>query len=114
MKTVTHQSATLVAEVVSDGNGSVSECGFVYSTSPNPGLTNNKVVCGTSHSLSGRAESLLPNTTYYVRAYATNEKGTGFSKEISFTTEKEKSEDEGITKDDFGEDDNLDDDIKSS
>ena len=89
VKTVTHRSATFSAEVLSEGNGTVSECGFVYSINPNPGLTNHKVVCGASLNLSGRAESLLPNTTYYVRAYATNEKGTTFSDDLSFTTNEE-------------------------
>lgn len=89
VKTVTHRSATFSAEVLSVGNGTVSESGFVYSINPNPGLTNHKVVCGASLNLSGRAESLLPNTTYYVRAYATNEKGTTFSDDLSFTTNEE-------------------------
>ena len=89
VKTVTHRSATFSAEVLSVGNGTVSESGFVYSINPNPGLTNHKVVCGASLNLSGRAESLLPNTTYYVRAYATNEKGTTFSDDLSFTTNED-------------------------
>jgi uncharacterized protein (TIGR02145 family) len=29
---------------------------------------------------------LVPNTTYYVRAYATNSAGTGYGNEVSFTT----------------------------
>ena len=89
VKTVTHRSATLTAEVLSEGNGNISESGFVFSINPNPGLTNHKVSCGTSLSLSGRAESLLPNTTYYIRAFATNEKGTAFGEESSFTTKEE-------------------------
>lgn len=89
VKTVTHRSATLAAEVLSEGNGNISESGFVFSINPNPGLTNHKVSCGTSLSLSGRAESLLPNTTYYIRAFATNEKGTAFGEESSFTTKEE-------------------------
>lgn len=89
VKTVTHRSATFSAEVLSVGNGTVSESGFVYSINPNPGLTNHKVVCGASIDMSSRVNSLSPKTTYYVRAYATNEKGTGFSEEFSFTTEEE-------------------------
>lgn len=89
VKSVTHRSAILTADVLSEGNGTVSESGFVYSINPNPGLTNHKVSCGSSLSLSGRAESLLPNTTYYIRAFATNEKGTAFGEESSFTTKEE-------------------------
>ena len=47
------------------------------------------MVCGASIDMSSRVNSLSPKTTYYVRAYATNEKGTGFSEEFSFTTEEE-------------------------
>ena len=37
----------------------------------------------------GVLDHLAPNTTYYVRAYAFNGKGTGYSNEISFTTLEE-------------------------
>lgn len=86
---ITHRSASFTANILSANNGTIQDAGFVYSTSPDPGLTNHKVTCGTSFSLSGRATSLLPNTTYYVRAYATNEKGTTFSDNFSFTTKEE-------------------------
>lgn len=89
VKNVTHKSATFTASMLSDGNGTVSECGFVYSINPAPELTNHKIVCGNSAEFSGRAASLLPSTTYYVRAYATNEKGTAFSEDYIFTTNEE-------------------------
>lgn len=86
---LTHRSASFSAQILSANNGTIIDAGFVYSTNPNPGLTNHKITCGTSLSLSGRANSLLPNTIYYVRAYATNEKGTAFSEDFCFTTKEE-------------------------
>lgn len=87
----THRSATFTASVTSNGNGTLTDAGFVFSISPNPGLTNHKISCGKSNSLSGRTTELTPNTTYYVRAYATNEKGTSFGNEVSFKTAEEPS-----------------------
>ena len=86
---VTYKSVTLSAKVESAGNGTVSEVGFVYSTSPNPVMTNHKIKCATSTSFTGTTSALIPETTYYVRAYAINEKGATLGKEASFTTSKE-------------------------
>ena len=44
--------------------------------------------------------NLKPNTKYYVRAYATNSKGTAYGNELSFTTKAEGSN-EGVGNEDF-------------
>ena len=102
-----HKSATFSAKVEQLNNGTLTEVGFVYSTSPEPGLTNHKVACGTDTSFSGRTTSLTANTTYYVRAYATNEKGTTFSPQLTFTTKPE-PDDSSFDTGDFGEDEKWD------
>ena len=107
LKSFSHKSASFAATVEQLNNGTLTEVGFVYSTSPNPGLTNHKVACGTDASFSGSTSSLTASTTYYVRAYATNEKGTAFSEELTFTT-KEEPEDSSFDVDDFGGDKNWD------
>ena len=61
--------------------------GFCWDTSPEPTLddnysTNGSGIGGFTHALT----DLPDNTTYYVRAYATNEKGTAYGEEKSFTT----------------------------
>lgn len=104
---VTYKSVSLTAKVTSTGNGTLIDAGFVYSTSPNPGMTNHKVSCGKASDLSTRVSTLTPMTTYYVRAYATNEKGTTLGKESSFTTSAE-PEGNDIDVDDYGEDKNWD------
>ena len=87
---VTHRSASFSARLLSANNGTVSEMGFVYSTSPNPGTTNHKVKVGNcTGDINVHINVLTPETTYYVRAYAVNEKGTAFGEEVSFTTKAE-------------------------
>ena len=90
---ITETTAVAGGNVTSDGNASVTERGVVYSTNPNPVITNlyNTIKpCGSgTGSFTCELTNLQPNTTYYVRAYATNEKGTAYGEEVSFTTKKE-------------------------
>ena len=104
---VTYKSVTLSAKVESAGNGTIREAGFVYSTSPNPGMTNKKISCGKSTSFTGQTSELTPETTYYVRAFATNEKGTALGKETTFTTSKE-PEGNDVNIGGYGDDNNWD------
>ena len=83
----TFNSASFTAEVTDLNNGTLSDAGFVYSTSQNPDLNSTKISCGKVTSLSGKATDLEELTTYYVRAYAVNEKGIAYGAEVSFTTE---------------------------
>ena len=84
---ITISSATVGGEVTDDGNGVVTERGVVYSTTPNPTIENNKVVCGSGKgTFSCNLTDLQDGVTYYVRAYAVNAKGTAYGEEKSFTT----------------------------
>lgn len=65
----------------------VSEYGIVYSQSPNPTVGDNKISCidGTNpFTLS--ASSLVSGKTFYVRAYARNGAGVGYSDQIEVVT----------------------------
>jgi hypothetical protein len=83
--------ATFNGEVLSDGydpNG-LSNGGFCVSTSPNPTIDNAGIVYSfntTLPTILAQSVSLLPNTTYYVRAFTSNILGVGYGNEISFTT----------------------------
>ncbi len=88
MGTVSNTSAEMTATVTSTGNGTLSDAGFVYSTNHYPTVTDHKLSCGKVTSLSSKATGLTPETTYYVRAYAVNEKGTVYSSEREFKTAK--------------------------
>jgi hypothetical protein len=85
---ITQTSATISSNVISDGGATVTERGIVFSTSSNPTLTDTKLTnTGTGIGFfSTNISNLSPSTTYFVRAYATNSKGTAYSTQISFTT----------------------------
>ena len=84
---ITISSATVGGEVTDESNGVVTERGVVYSTTPNPTVENNKVVCGSGKgSFTCNLTDLQDGVTYYVRAYAVNEKGTAYGEEKSFRT----------------------------
>ena len=75
------------SNVTSDGNSTVTGRGVCWSTSPNPTISNSTSSDGTGIGLySSSLTGLTGNTTYYVRAYATNANGTTYGIEILFTT----------------------------
>ena len=84
---ITETTAMAGGNVTNDGGASVTERGVVYSTTQNPTTVNNKVTRGGNTGLYAcNLTGLQPNTTYYVRAYAVNSKGTSYGEEVSFTT----------------------------
>ena len=85
---VTETTAKVVGEVTADGGADVTERGMCYATTQNPTIENDKTTDGNGIGLfTSNLPNLVPNTQYYVRAYATNEKGTNYGNEISFETE---------------------------
>ncbi len=85
---ITPVSAKVEGSVVSDGNASVTQYGICFSTHSSPDITDFRTTSlGSAGSFTRKLTDLLPNTTYYAKAYATNDAGTGYSEnEISFTT----------------------------
>ena len=85
---ITQTSATISSNVINDGGTLVIERGIVFSPSINPTLTDTKLTnTGTGIGIfSTNITNLSPSTTYYVKAYAINSKGTAYSNQISFTT----------------------------
>ena len=80
-------SATVGGNVTEDGGAEVTERGVVYATTQNPTTNNTKVTSGIgTGSFTCNLTDLQPNTTYYVRAYAVNSKGTAYGEEVTFTT----------------------------
>ena len=89
---ITEMSAVAGGNVTSDGGVSVTERGVVYSINQNPTTADNKILNGSGMgSFTCNLTSLQPNTTYYVRAYAVNSKGTAYGEEVSFTTKEQSS-----------------------
>jgi len=74
--------------VSSNGGSALSARGIVYSTNPNPSLADVIVTDGgtSTGAFTLNLTGLANNTQYFARAYATNQQGTGYGNEISFTT----------------------------
>ena len=84
---ITQNSATCGGNVTSNGGASVTARGVCWSTSQNPTISNSHTADGSgTGSFSSSITGLSPNTTYYVRAYATNSVGTSYGNQVSFTT----------------------------
>jgi len=80
-------SAVSGGSITDDGGYSVTERGICWSTSNNPTISNNHTNDGSgTGSFTSNLSGLDVNTTYYVRAYATNANGTVYGSEKSFTT----------------------------
>jgi hypothetical protein len=87
VRSVTSTSAIVGGEILTDGEEDITNRGIVYGISPNPTLANTILTVGQGvGSFSTTLSGLNSNTTYYVRAYATNRIGTSFGNELSFTT----------------------------
>ncbi len=87
MASISTNSAIGGGEVTNEGTSTVTEKGIVWSTNPNPSLSDNLTNDGTGEGIfASSIDGLFENTTYYVRAYATNTEGTGYGEEIQFST----------------------------
>lgn len=70
-----------------DGGSAVSARGVVWAKTPNPTLSASKTADGAgAGEFASAITGLLPGTTYFVRAYATNAISTTFGEELTFTT----------------------------
>jgi len=85
---VTENSAKVSMNITSDGGAAVTACGIVWAEEPNPteGLLTKVTFDGTEATYTCQLTGLNAGTTYYYRAYATNEAGTAYGDEYSFTT----------------------------
>ena len=84
---ITQTTAQSGGNVTSDGGASVTSRGICYATTQNPNLSNTVITSGSgTGSFVVNLTGLSPNTIYYVRAFATNQNGTSFGSQISFTT----------------------------
>ena len=93
---ITASTATIGGTIASDGGAATTARGVCWSTSQNPTTVNWKTTDGTGlGDFSSIITGLSANTLYYVRAYATNNFGTVYGNNISFTTMSDVSDIEG-------------------
>jgi uncharacterized protein (TIGR02145 family) len=84
---ITASSAVSGGSITDDGGDEIISRGVCWNTSGNPTIADTRTLDGTG---TGTFESsltyLMPNTYYYIRAYATNKAGTGYGNELTFAT----------------------------
>ncbi len=85
---ITKFSFTSGGNITNDGGSSVINSGICWDTNPNPTIElNTKTINSTSiGNFSNTIHALVPSTTYYLRAYATNTVGTSYGEELTITT----------------------------
>jgi hypothetical protein len=84
---ITQTTASTGGNVVNDGGSTITERGVCYSTSPNPTIAGSKTSDGTGSGMfTSNLFALVPNTVYYIRAYATNSTGTAYGNMMIFVT----------------------------
>ena len=87
----TATTITVKASVLTEGTSAIKSVGFCYSTeSQEPTKELHSYIelpshWNTAEEFIGTLESLESNTTYYIRAYAENSEGIGYSESISYT-----------------------------
>ncbi len=82
-----YTTAICGGDITSDGGDEVHTRGICWSTGANPSTSNSKTIDGKGiGKFSSSMANLLPGTTYFVRAYATNTIGTAYGESVSFST----------------------------
>jgi len=85
---ITDRTADLSGDVPYDGKAEVTAKGFCWGMEANPTVENDSIILGGGTGEFGTTLSeLMPNTTYYIRAYAINKMGVAYSNQVTFTTE---------------------------
>jgi hypothetical protein len=86
---ITMNDAIVSGRVMDIGSQTVSSRGFVWNTEPNPTIENNNgyvsVGSGIGH-FQNQIDGLIPGTTYFIRAFATNAVGTAYTEQEIFQT----------------------------
>jgi len=86
---ISNTSATSGGNITSDGGATITARGICWSTSSNPTTSNSRTTNSTgTGSFTSSITGLSANTTYYVRAYATNSVGTAYGSQVSFSTDQ--------------------------
>ena len=84
---ISEHTAISGGNIISDGGLQVTSRGVCWSTSHNPTYANNHTSDNSGiGNFTSNLTGLTKNTTYYIRAYATNIAGISYGNEISFTT----------------------------
>jgi hypothetical protein len=84
---ISYTTAISGGSVTNDGGVPIISKGICWNTGGSPTLADSTTNSGTGTGIFvSNLSNLIPNTMYYVRAYATNNVGTAFGNQLSFTT----------------------------
>ncbi|MDD2279740.1 MAG: fibrobacter succinogenes major paralogous domain-containing protein [Bacteroidales bacterium] len=84
---ITPTTAVSGGDITNDGVSPVKARGVCWSTNETPTINDNKTADGEGKGIFiSEMKGLVKKTTYYVRAYASNSKGTSYGEIIKFTT----------------------------
>ena len=84
---VMQTSAMCGGAISTDGGATITARGVCWSTGQTPTTDNNHTTDGAgAGAFTSTITGLSPNTTFFVRAYAINSKGTAYGSTMSFTT----------------------------
>ena len=84
---ITQTTASSGGKITGDGGAEVIARGVCWNTSETPTVTCSKTSDGGGTGIyTSTLTQLTPGTKYFVRAYATNESGTGYGGQQSFST----------------------------
>ena len=84
---ITYNSATSGGTITNGGGALIESYGICWNTSQNPTTKNSTTYDGSGlGSYVSHLTGLEPGKTYYVKAYATNSLGIGYSSQLVFTT----------------------------
>jgi len=89
MTEITQTSAFGGGIITFDGGLDVTTRGVCWSVKPNPTIKNDKTIdAGGTGEFTSEIKGLIPDTTYYARAYATNHDGTSYGLQVTFKTKR--------------------------
>jgi CubicO group peptidase (beta-lactamase class C family) len=84
---ITFSTAISGGNITNNGGADITARGVCWSTTQNPTIANSKTTDGSGTGVfSATISGLNEDTSYYVRAYATNSLGTAYGNQISFST----------------------------
>lgn len=92
---ITHNAAMVTAELIDWGEAASNSAGICWASTPNPSVnqqTKVKIDMSDPGSYEYTIKNLLPETKYYVRSFARNERGLIYSEQLEFETKAESPE----------------------
>ena len=87
ISSITQTTASCGGKITTNGGSTITVRGVCWSKSTTPTISDSKTTDGIgSGTFKSTITGLSPNTTYYVRAYATNNVGTSYGNQFLFKT----------------------------